>query len=232
MNLVIFEIKKVWKHRLSAVTAACLGLFGCEQLGQASSPIITATFENYYSQFLGFGSVTDPLSGITFNNINPSGGLGVSHFSDTSLPSLYQNNNVLEQNVPSSGVFWSGNFSIRGLLPHAASALSVDILYDYDPTANPAGPSGKVTLDGYDAMGNLVGTISTPALSLSAQQTHLALSFASPISSFTVVADNLSTDYDNISFTPVPEPSYVLLLGALVALGRVTRSRQFSAPAN
>ena len=218
----------VQSNRVLVLVATCVACIIGAEMAWATTGTVTATFENYSSQFLGFGPVTDPLSGITFNNINPNGGLGVSYFNAPGAPSLYVNNNVLEENDPAPYVFWSGNFSIRGLLPQMASSLSVDILYDYDPIADPAGPNGKVTLNGYDSLGNLVGSISTPALNLSEQQTHLALSFASPISSFTVVANNLSTDYDNISFTAVPEPSNVLFLAvAAGALGsKVLRRRR------
>jgi hypothetical protein len=82
-------------------------------------------------------------------------------------------------------------------------------------------------LEGFDANGVLVGSISTPALTLEAQQTHLSLSFASPISSFSVVADNVSTDYDNVSFTTVPEPtvSSLFLMGAFVFMATRGRSK-------
>jgi hypothetical protein len=190
---------------------------------QTWAATITANFENYGGgQFFGFAPFTDPLSGITFNNINPAGGLGACYFNSPVGPSLYQNNVVLEENVPQGGVFWSGNFSIHGLLPTPASSLSVDVLYDYDRIANPRGPSGVVTLEGFDAQGTLVGSISTPPLNQDAEQTHLSLSFASPISSFSVVADNVSTDYDNISFTTVPEPTACsqILMGAVGLVGR------------
>jgi hypothetical protein len=195
-------------------------------VARVNAATVTATFENYGGgAFLGFAPVTDPASGITFNNINPYGGLGACLFTDPNmnLPSLYRNNVVLEQNVPQGSVFWSTDFSIHGLLPQPASSMSVDVLYDFDMIADPRGPSGTVTLEGFDANGHLVGSVSTPPLTLEAQQTHLSFSFASPISSFSVVADNVSTDYDNISFTTVPEPTAcsVILMGAFLLLRRV-----------
>lgn len=197
--------------------------------GAAKAATITATFENYGGgQFLGFAPVTDPQSGIRFSNINSNGGLGACLFTDpnTNLPSLYRNNVVLEENLPQGSVFWSSDFSIHGLLPQPASSMSVDVLYDFDRIADPNGPSGTVTLEGFDANGVLVGSISTAPLSLEAQQTHLSLSFGSPISSFSVVANNLSTDYDNISFTTVPEPTAccLFLMGSFVFMA-MRRSR-------
>jgi hypothetical protein len=186
---------------------------------QTWAATITANFENYGGgRYFGVAPFTDPLSGITFNNINSSGGLGACYFNSPAGPSLYHNNVVLEENIPQGTVFWSANFSIHGVLPAPASSLSVDILYDYDRIANPRGPSGVVTLEGFDVHGALVGSISTPPLSVDLEQTHLSLSFTTPISSFSVVADNVSTDYDNISFTAVPEPS-VWSIAAVAAIG-------------
>lgn len=194
--------------------------------------VVTATFENYVfhdssgytGTWLGRVPVTDPLSGITLSC--PGGSLGVFPYnsSDPTAPSLYHGfNAVLSEGSTFLG--WTYDFSIRGLLPTKASSLGIDILYDYERIDNTYGPTGFVTLSGFDANGNLVASISTLPLNQEAQQTHLGFAFASPISSFTVVANNLFTDYDNISYSPVPEPQaamFLILGAALIALPRRT----------
>ena len=175
----------------------------------------TATFENVSGQFLGFTPFVDPQSGITFSNLRNLG-LGAQYFDSPTRPSLYRNNTVLISNAPGvlpNGIIsWTNAFSIHGILPVSANQLGVDILYAWGVTANSAFTSGTVTLKGYGASGDLVGSISTPTIGSEVDQTHLEMVFPSSISSFDVVTNTLSTDYDNISFSTVPEPTNVLLL--------------------
>jgi hypothetical protein len=173
----------------------------------------TATFENLRGEFLGFSPYTDPLSGITFSDIE-NDGLGATYFNNDSLPSLYQNNTVLCANDPQAGglAFWTSGFSVHGVLPTTATYLGVDILYYWGVTQNFTQTSGTVTLDGYGASGNLIGSVSTPQIGSNGGQTHLDEVFPSPITSFDIVANGVSTDYDNITFDTVPEPSATLVL--------------------
>ncbi len=166
------------------------------------------------------------MSGIRFDNINGFG-LGACLFNSSTLPSLYQNNMALVQNVPESTVFWSANFSVHGILPARANQMGVDILYTWGVTQDFTQTSGTVTLNGFDSNGLLIGSASTPTLGGFGLQTHLDASFPSAISSFTIVANGLSTDYDNITFDTVPEPSTIALAvtAPILLLRRRTSSK-------
>jgi hypothetical protein len=171
-----------------------------------------ATFENFGSgQILG-QSFADPLSGITFRESTHVSQIFVVNYSSTFFgPGRFL----------SSGVIADGGlgayFGFTGDLPLPANHVSIDAMY------SGGGPPSQITLQGLDAVGSLVAQQTGPA-SGSVPFTLAINSAQLDISTIRVIASGVSSGYDNVNFTIIPEPMGAPALMLVVLLVRRIRS--------
>ncbi|HEX3358555.1 MAG TPA: hypothetical protein VHS31_16390 [Tepidisphaeraceae bacterium] len=160
----------------------------------------TATFENFSEGQSFSTSFTDPLSGIFFSNPTALNHDFVIEYGgpDPQLPDITPGH-YLKSNgyAPGDGISVSPNTGFTATLPSAALLLSMDFVY-----ISP----GTLTVNAFDAQGNIVATQSVTPPPGNFLEGHLALQSPSPFVKFTATSTVDGIGYDNIHFD-VPEPS-------------------------
>jgi PEP-CTERM motif len=214
---------------ITATILVAIYVFGPRSARSAQPSI--ADFQNFSAQLIS-ASFTDPKSGIVFSNSQNSGGVfGIQdsstyHFSSapTFLPTIYLTGNGITTDT--SGAIVAGDFGFDAALPGAAflpaafRSISVAIFY-----FSPTDAGGAVTLQGFDTANNVVASAVRNINQSDWGESSITISATSPsISKFSIRASGLSTGYDNITFTAVPEPSTLTLL-AIGAVGLVAMRR-------
>jgi hypothetical protein len=195
--------------------ACCAAAFG---LGETTTK--TVTFESYPDTWFGFhSSFVDAPTGIRLVDIQPFG-MSTDFANVSGFPSLYQNNTILVQNIyqPGGTIGLSQNFGFKAEFPDAGFAAGLDILYITQASG------GSATLSGYNASGQLISSVNSPAVPAFSGWSQMHLDLTGPdIRSIIVTANGgLSTAYDNISVT-IPEPASVAIVALLPMLSRRRR---------
>jgi hypothetical protein len=181
-----------------------------------------AKFENYPEGLIAFGPFTDPTSGITFSNPVSANMNFTSEFGDFS-PSrpLTSPGNYLSSNgwAPGGGIALPYQFGFTATLPEASGLVQMELIYAL-------GVSGgnTVTVTGLSATGTTVAMTSFHATGGNFTETTLTLtSLSNQISSIQVVATDIFDGFDNIRFSPIPEPTSV---GSIAVAGMVAMARR------
>jgi len=212
---------RVFSNILCAlILPALLGV----SIPNTSHAVVIADFENFAEGGYGGAPLLDPISGIVFSNpISANSNFIVEYSSSYPTRPLTSPGNILTTNGYTPGAGWGlGHaFNFTGTLPAATGLLQMEMVYAVTGAA-------QVNLTGFNTsnaqVANTVFTANTGAF------LETTLNLSSPgndISWFTITSTNISTGFDNIRFTPVPEPSTLaaVAIGAAALLRRRSRGR-------
>jgi hypothetical protein len=169
------------------------------------------TFENYFEgKSFGFGSsFTDLATDVTF--LNPRRGTETAGFSIEygaardgipALPGHYLAIGV----APGDAISLSTNFGFDANLPRGARHVSMDVLV--------TGDSGSLTLTGFDSAGLPIASSTISPIAPLGEFTQAQIGIDTPldsIRSISVSVTGLSVGYDNLTFTPEPSSTAVIL---------------------
>jgi MYXO-CTERM domain-containing protein len=204
----------------SFVVAVAAGLLAANSASAAG----IAKFENFPEGLIAFGPFTDPLSGITFSNPASANQNFTSEFGDFApARPLTSPGNFLSSNgwAPGGGIALPYQFGFDAHLPEASGLVQMELIYAL-------GSSGgnTVTVTGLNSAGATVASTSYHATSGFFVETTMTLSSPSnDISAIHVVANDIFDGFDNIRFSPVPEPASAGAAG-VIGVGAFVRRRR------
>lgn len=184
--------------------------------------VVIADFENFAEGHYGGTPLLDPISGIVFSNpISANSNFIVEFSSAWPTRPLTSPGNILTTNGYTPGPGWGlgHQFSFTGTLPAATGLLQMEMVYAVTGAA-------QVTLTGFNSTnGQVASTVFTANTGAFLETTLNLSSPGNDISWFTVTSTDISNGFDNIRFTPVPEPSALaaVAIGAAALLRRPAR---------
>jgi hypothetical protein len=209
--------------------AAIIGFAALAFAGMAMAAATPITLDGLAvdSSYLSF---TDPGTGVLFSNAVSAGNAFIVDYWTQQSP--YINLPDLDPGlvVSSNGYVGNGDvflpFDFGFTMTFPAPVSQTDMIMAY--STNYQAP-GSISLDGYDANNQLVASVT--AGSLTGYFTEEPLSLATgvnDIKSVVLTPTNLFDAFGDISFTSVPEPASLSLLGlgSLALLARGRRSEQ------
>jgi hypothetical protein len=199
----------------------CVGFFGFAAIG---SPVVTINFDDLGTAptlFVNANPLRNEYSalGVTFSGPGPLDGGAVLSGSSFGVSALSGPNLLAYSRSATATLLNGGKPLPPGTLTFSTPALNVSIY------ASGGTQAAAFQITAYNAMNNVVGvgTVSTAGgqwglLSVSASSIARA--------EITETSGDVAFVFDNLSFTPVPEPATILALGlGVAAVVRRRRSR-------
>jgi hypothetical protein len=198
-----------WTHKVGFVLACCVVSVS------RGSPVLHNVTLNGLNIDSPYVTVTDPGTGVVFSNAKTNGGgdFNIDYFNATSsLPDITPGRILSAEGfVGNGGVSAPTNFGFTMTLPTPSRGVSMimDYVFDGDPTTS-------VSLQGFDAQGNLVSADNLNLPYVSFQEQALSLSSSTDnIVTVTLTPTGISDNFGAITYTTaLPEPTGLLGMAA------------------